>query len=69
MTPLVPKPIVLLPFLDFVFVNLGKEQEEEEVKPEHFTTSELPLIPIVGSILSFIVLLIVSIDISCRLRP
>ena len=40
-------------------------EAEEEVPEPPFTASQLPLIPIIGSLLAVLVLLIVLIDISC----
>ena len=44
---------------------LGQEEKEEEIQEAPFTASQLPLIPIIGSLLAVLVLLIILIDISC----
>ena len=46
-------------------IILEKEEVDKETHNAPFTASQLPLIPIIGSLLAVLVLLIILIDTSC----
>ena len=52
--------------LTLVCTNYSEKKEDEDVILDApFTASQLPLIPIIGSLLAVLILLIILIDVSC----
>ena len=44
---------------------IEKSEDEKDIPKAPFTASQLPLIPIIGSLLAVLILLIILIDVSC----